>query len=323
MACKVNLTTPSGFSMPILGFGTWQAKDSDLEAALETALEAGYRHIDTATAYENEHVIGKVLKKWMDSGKLKRDDLFITTKLPSFALHASDVDEQLSKSLKNLQLSYVDLYLIHSPYGFIKKGDSYADWELDYGIDHSSLWKAMEKQVENGKAKAIGVSNFNNEQVERLLKNCKIPPANNQVEMQVYYQRPKLVEFHKKNNVTITSYATLGSSGTQALFQQLKLDHELPNLMENPVVVEIANKHKKTPAQVLLRHMVQKGIAVIPKSTNPERVKQNLDVFNFELSSEDMERLSKLDINQRLLQFDKLRPESRKHPEYPFKDELD
>nr|CAD7434522.1 unnamed protein product [Timema monikensis] len=269
----------------------------ELETALETALEEGYRHIDTAYVYQNEDAIGRVLSRWLSAGKVTRDELFIVTKLPPVGNRPEGVSKYLGRSLKSLGLDYVDLYLVHVPYGFKEKDEELTPTAedgsvlLDNDTDHAAIWKAMEEEVTKGRTKAIGLSNFNEKQIERVLKGAVLPPANLQVELHIYFQQRRLVEFCKKHDITVCAYSPLGSRGTAGLLSS----KELPDLMDNPVVKEIAERLSRTPAQVLLRHTVQRGIAVIPKSTNKDRIRQNFKVLDFTLSDEDVSKLDALD----------------------------
>ncbi|KAL1513172.1 hypothetical protein ABEB36_002617 [Hypothenemus hampei] len=309
--------------MPILGYGTWQANDAELEAAVDAALTAGYRHIDTAHVYENEKVIGNVLKKWFDAGKLKREDIFLVTKLPPGGLTANGVPKYLKRSLDFLQLDYVDLYLVHTPFAFKDiEGNLHpftADGKIDLDMttDHIAVWKAMEEQVDKGLTKSIGLSNFNLKQITRVLENSRIKPSSLQIELHAYHQQHELVEFCKKNNIVVTAYSPLGNPGLVTFFPKFGKQIEVPNILKNSTVVEIAEKHKKTSAQVLLRHIVQKDICVIPKSTNAQRLKENLDIFNFKLDQNDVAALNALDRGYRLLDF-KIFNGIDDHPEYPF-----
>lgn len=227
-----------------------QAPDQEVEDALEQALEAGYRHIDAAPAYRNEPAIGRVLKRWLDSGRVKREDLFIVTKLPPSGNRASDVEERLSSSLNSLQLEYVDVYLIHMPFALYStpSGDfrrhENGDVVSDLESSHVETWKVrthevliifttiiiivlkqkMEEMVTKGLTKSIGVSNFNKSQVERLVQSGTIKPANLQIEMHIYLQQIELVKFCKENNIIVTAYAPLGSKGISALHKMVGIE---------------------------------------------------------------------------------------------------
>nr|CAD7415312.1 unnamed protein product [Timema poppensis] len=217
--------------------------------------------------------------------------------LPPVGNRPEGVSKYLGRSLKSLGLDYVDLYLVHVPYGFKEKDEELTPTAedgsvlLDNDTDHAAIWKAMEEEVTKGRTKAIGLSNFNEKQIERVLKGAVLPPVNLQVELHIYFQQRPLVEFCKNHDITVCAYSPLGSRGTAGLLSS----KELPDLMDNPVVKEIAERLSRTPAQVLLRHTVQRGIAVIPKSTNKERIRQNFKVLDFTLSDEDVSKLDALD----------------------------
>ncbi|KAJ8922409.1 hypothetical protein NQ315_004355 [Exocentrus adspersus] len=309
----------NGLKIPAIGYGTWLSNDEqELENALDAALEVGYRHIDAAFVYLNEHVIGRVLNKWFTTGKLKREDIFLTTKLPVCGMRPELVQKYLKESLASLQVDYVDLYLVHVPFGLKHvEGNTYPTREdgtidFDANTNHAAIWKSMEELVGLGLSKSIGVSNFNADQISRLLKNCKIPPCNLQIEHHAYLQQKDLVQFCKENKIVVTAYSPLGSPGLS------KLGTQTPDLMGHEGVKEIAEKYNKTSAQILLRHIIQKGIVAIPKSTNPERLKQNIDIFDFKISDEDMKTLNDLDRNLRILNFKSLFKGIENHPEYPF-----
>ncbi|XP_049795397.1 1,5-anhydro-D-fructose reductase-like [Schistocerca nitens] len=318
------ITFFNGQKMPILGLGTARALGDDVEKAIDKALEIGYRHIDTAQRYNNEAQIGRALKKWLDSGKIKREDLFIVTKLPSTGNRAECVEKHLKQSLHDLQLDYVDLYLVHQPIGFqdVDPKDNGGKMLLDVNTDHVSLWKAMEAQVDAGRARSIGLSNFNARQVKRVWQSARIRPANLQVELHVYFQQAELRAFCRALDVTVCAYTPLGgpdrqppSHNAHAADANKLLNHFQ---LTNPVVSQIAQKHGKTNAQILLRYLIQLGVAVIPKSTNPDRLQQNFDVFDFELSPEDTDMLERLDKGPAGRQVRRHIPEMANHPEYPY-----
>ncbi|KAI6238628.1 alcohol dehydrogenase [Aphelenchoides fujianensis] len=283
-----DITLSNGVRMPLFGLGTWQAGQGEVAAALRIALRNGYRSIDTATAYGNEKEIGDVLQEFFRSGELKREDIFVTTKLFWGNNRAEDVEPQLRNSLKLLQLEFVDLYLIHMPAGLT------ADLsQVDQNIDHQSLWRAMERVYELKLARAIGTSNWTAEQLERVQKTARVPIHNNQVECHLHFNQAALLEAQKRLNISMTAYAPLGSPGRSPVtfpggkfgfyFQE---GHTSP--LANPLVVELAAKHKKTPAQILLRHLIQRGIAI----------------FDFSLSKEEVEKLNNVKQEPRVFKLD-------------------
>ncbi|BFF92858.1 aldo-keto reductase family 1 member A1 [Drosophila madeirensis] len=326
MTSEKYLTLNNGLKMPLIGVGTWQASDEEIETAIDAALQVGYRHIDTAPVYGNEPAIGRVLKRWLDAGKVKREELFIVTKLPPILNRPHEVLPTFKKSLADLQLDYVDLYLIHTPFTLninedgSFKIDAEGLMEVDPTTDHAAIWLEMEKLVAQGLAKSIGVSNFSKDQVARLLKNCKIRPANNQIEHHVYLQQRELVDFCKAENVAVTAYSPLGSKGIAAFNAGAGIVRDLPDLMDVPEVKEIAAAHGKSPAQVLLRWILDNGLCAIPKSTNAARLKQNLDVFDFKLSEAEVAKLQALDKNIRVCDFAFFHGVER-HPEFTFKNQ--
>ncbi|KAJ8986019.1 hypothetical protein NQ317_013903 [Molorchus minor] len=323
MAAKILMDMPGGKKMPAIGLGTWQVSDeSELVNALNTALETGYRHIDTAFVYQNEAIIGKVLQEWFSSGRLKREDVYVTTKLPAQGVHKDRVESFLSRSLASLQLDYVDLYLVHFPICVqYKEGVQVPISELEADdFDHLSVWKKMEEQVAAGRTKAIGISNFNKRQIDRVLKNSTIKPSCLQVELHVYLQQRELVDFCHQNGIVVVAYSPLGSPAYNKFLAKIGSEaKELPDILNDRVVTGIANKHKKTKAQVMLRYLLERNIVAIPKSVTPKRIKENIDVFDFALDSDDMKALNALDRGEeaRVCDFKQL-VRLVVHPEWPF-----
>jgi len=298
----------NGVKMPIIGLGTWQSKPGEVEAAVRIALDVGYRHIDTAKAYGNEVEIGKVLKEYFSDGKLKREDVFVTTKLANEDNRRESVESALQESLKRLQLEYVDLYLIHGPISFKADGSG-----PDPSVRVTDTWKGMESVYEKKLARAIGVSNFSAEQIERIQAVAKVPIHNQQVELHLHFPQFHLQDVCRKHSISLTAYAPIGSPGRPASLQK---NDAAP--LQNPLVLQLSEKHHKSPAEILLRHLIQRGIIVIPKSTNASRIKENFDVFDFKLSDEEVDRLNNIGGPQiRMFTSDV----GKGHPEDPLKDE--
>merc|ERR1712110_159933 len=298
---KVGLQT---VSVPVLGLGTYQSPPGVVGQAVEWALEAGYRYFDCAIVYGNEAEIGDAINKWIKEGRVDRKDLFITTKLPLFALRPELVEDYCDKSLSNLGLDYLDQYLIHAPFGVKKRSD---DWTPGDGFP----W-AVNSQ---GKARSIGVSNFGSKQVETISAVAKVPIATNQVELHLYCQQKRLASTCSRLGIKLTCYAPLGSPGRE--ITQNKKD--IARIMDDQTVLRIAAQHGKTPAQVLMRHLIQSGHIVIPKSVSQHRLKENISVFDFKLTKVEMGQLELLDQNKRTFDLGFLNGDMdpRKLPTFP------
>jgi diketogulonate reductase-like aldo/keto reductase len=256
-----NVVLNNGVQMPILGFGVYQIADTEeCERSVYEAIRAGYRLIDTAAAYQNEEAVGKAIAK---SG-VPREEIFVTTKLWIQDAGCESTKKAFERALKRLQLDYLDLYLIHQPYGDI------------YGA-----WRAMEELYREGRIRAIGVSNFQPDRLMDLMVHNEVVPAVNQIETHPFNQQIETQKFLEENKVQIESWGPFAEGRN--------------NIFENELLLAIAEKYKKTVAQVILRWLTQRGVVVIPKSVRKERIVENFNIFDFELSPEDMNAIISLD----------------------------
>jgi len=292
-----NVRLNSGRDMPIFGLGTWKSQPGEVGEAVKNAIDAGYRHIDCAMAYLNEAEVGAAIKTKIDEGVVKREDLFITSKLWG-TFHSQElVLPAIKKTLADLGLEYLDMYLIHWPVGLKEGGDLFptdANGKfLLSGVDYLDSWRGMEEVAKLGLAKSIGVSNFSIEQLERLLAVSTITPATNQIEVSPYLTNAKLVEFCQQKGIAVTAYSTLGSADRPGA----KPDD--PKLLDDPTLIELGKKNNKSPAQVVLRWAIQRNLITIPKSVRKARLEENINIFDFTLSDEDMATVSSLERNGR------------------------
>ncbi|WP_426227217.1 aldo/keto reductase [Pseudarthrobacter sp. DSP2-3-2b1] len=252
-----------GYSIPQLGLGTWPLDDEQVSAAVVRAVEAGYRHIDTAVKYGNEKGVGDGIK----ASGVDRGELFVTTKLDGVFQGNDRAVDGLDGSLQRLGLDYVDLLLIH--------------WPLPQRDEFISTWKTFERLQAEGRVRSIGVSNFKPAHLERLLAETDVVPAVNQIQLSPAITRTAEREFHSRLGIVTESYSPLGGSGG--------------DLLSAPILVQLGEKYDKTPAQVVLRWHIQQGLVTIPKSGNPERMRDNLDVFDFALDPLDLAEIAVLD----------------------------
>ncbi|GAT64522.1 oxidoreductase [Planomonospora sphaerica] len=261
------VTLNNGVRMPRLGFGVWQVPDDEAATAVATALEAGYRSIDTAALYRNEEGVGRALR----ASGVPREEVFVTSKLWNDAHGYDAALRAFDASLERLGLDYLDLYLIHWP---VPAQDLYPE-----------AWRALEKLYADGRVRAVGVSNFTVEHLERVLQEGSVVPAVNQIELHPQLPQAELRGHHAGHGIVTEAWSPLGQGR---------------GLLEEPVLAEVAARHGVTPAQVVLRWHLRLGNVVIPKSVTPSRIAENLDVFGFELDDEDMAAIASLDAGRRL-----------------------
>jgi len=284
----------NGDEIPVMGLGTWLSKANEAYEAVLAAIKMGYRHIDCAYIYRNEKEIGRALQDAFMSGIVKREDLFITSKLWNSDHALERVEVAVRKSLRDLQLDYLDLYLIHWPIAFKTKHEMANDASDLVPLDEmpiSETWKGMEKIQKLGLTKHIGVSNFNVPKLKSLIANAKVRPEMNQVELHPYFQQNELVDFCSQNDILVTAFSPLGSR---------HLMNSEAGLTSEKTIIEIAEKHACSPTQVLLAWGMLRGTIVIPKSVHIERIKDNFESLNVSLNSQEMDEINALERNLRV-----------------------
>ncbi|CAK7329597.1 unnamed protein product [Dovyalis caffra] len=289
----------NGFKMPIVGLGVWRMEGKEIRDLIVNSIKLGYRHFDCAADYKNEAEVGEALAEAFKGGLVKREDLFITTKL--WNSDHGHVVEACKDSLKKLQLDYLDLYLVHFPVATKHTGVGATDsalgedgvLDIDTTISLETTWHAMEDLVSMGLVRSIGISNYDIFLTRDCLAYSKVKPAVNQIETHPYFQRDSLVKFCQKHGICVTAHTPLGGGVANTEW------FDTVSCLDDPVLKGLAEKYKKTVAQIVLRWGIQRNTAVIPKSAKIERLKENFEVFDFELSKEDMDLVKGLDRNYR------------------------
>jgi 2,5-diketo-D-gluconate reductase A len=251
-----------GNAIPQLGLGTWPLKDDEVAPVIVTAVEAGYRHIDTAYRYGNQRGVGKGIR---DSG-IPREELFVTTKLDGEFQGNERAVAGLDECLRQLDMDYVDLLLIH--------------WPLPQRNEFVSTWKTFEKLLAAGKTRSIGVSNFKPAHLERLLAETTVPPAANQIQLSPYITRPDHLAYDREHDIVTVAWGPLAPGS---------------DLLQHPALAALATRYGKTPGQIVLRWHIEQGVVAIPKSANPERIRQNIDIFDFALTGDEVASITALD----------------------------
>ncbi|KAG4103685.1 alcohol dehydrogenase [Neocallimastix lanati (nom. inval.)] len=276
MNCKT-VTLNTGAKMPVIGLGTFLSESGKIVSSVKTALKIGYRHIDCALYYLNEKEVGDGIKESLKENIVKREDIFVTSKLWNNYHRPEMVHKAIEQTLNDLQLDYLDLFLIHWP--IAQKPDHPEFGEEMEDIPIIDTWREMEKLYKSGKAKAIGVSNFNIDLLNDLLAKAEIKPAVNQIESHPYLPQHKLVKFCQDNNIQVTAYCPLGRGSDT-------------NVLIDPIINEVAKKNNMTPAQVALSWNAQRNVIVIPKSVTPSRIEENFQIK--ELPQEDVDKINSI-----------------------------
>lgn len=302
------LTLRSGDPLPAVGLGFWKVEKPAAPALVEQAIQTGYRHLDCACDYGNEAEVGDGLQRVLSAGHCRRDDLWITSKLWNTYHAPEHVRPALERTLRDLRLDVLDLYLIHFPIAlrFVPFEERYPpEWVYDpqaaeprmelVPVPLSDTWHAMEELVRAGLVRNIGICNVNSGLLRDLLAHAEIPPAVLQIESHPFLTQEKLIRFCREQGIAVTAFSPLGA----ASYFSLGMAERSESVLEQPAVGDIAATHNRTPAQIVLRWAVQRGTAVIPKTSRPERLTENIRLFDFELTPDEMSAISELNRNRR------------------------
>ena len=295
-----NLTFSNKDQMPAFGLGTWKSAPGEVKSAVINAIEIGYRHLDCAAIYGNENEVGEGISECISRGLISREDLWVTSKLWNNAHLQDDVQPALTKTLEDLKLDYLDLYLIHWPVAFNQEVTFPENEEGYLSLKEAPLtetWSAMQAVQEKGLTKHIGVSNFSKKKIEELMEIGGQIPEMNQVELHPYLQQQGLVDFCHQHNIHVTAYSPLGSMDRP---ESMKKTGE-PIPLENEIIKSIATNHGISPAQVLIAWALERGTSVIPKSTNPKRLQENFDAQSIRLTKEEMDQIKEEDKAERIV----------------------
>lgn len=288
------ITLNTGANIPVIGLGTWRSNAGEVYQAIRWALKLGYKHFDCASIYNNQEEIGQAFTDAFREDNLKREDIFVTSKLWNDSHNPQDTLPELKRTLKELKIDYLDLWLMHWPIAQ-KKGTLIPQSKEDMiplnELDLTITYKEMEKAQKHGLSKAIGVSNFGKKNLEHIISECNIIPAVNQIESHPYLTQTDLIDFCRKNMITVTAYSPLGSGVSSNNF----------DLLNDRTIIKIAQKLNITPAQVLLSWQINRGVIVIPKSVKEQHLKDNLKAINIQLDNQDMQEIEALNKNHRYI----------------------
>jgi alcohol dehydrogenase (NADP+) len=290
------ITFSNGDTMPLFGLGTWRSTREETYTSVYEAIKGGYRHVDCAAIYGNEDVVGEAIADAIKSGLVRREELFITSKLWNDSHEKQNVQPALEKTLKDLRLDYLDLYLVHWPVA-LRHGTKFPQSAGDFlpleQVPVAETWAALEACQKKGLCRHLGVSNFNRRMLTELMKTAVQQPEMNQIELHPYLQQAALVAFCQSHKINVTAYAPLGAG-------KIGVQNSATPILENPTIEIVAEKHGCSPAQVLLAWGMERGTVVIPKSVKPHRLKENFEAQKVRLDSDDMLQMTTLDSNVRI-----------------------